>query len=149
MLLPSSWAETRPTEVPDDAMKNAVAGESSLHLYEVVRWGNDSLDADDGGPNGADTCFLVRAERVEEAARLADVELAAAAPERVPPRADVVHLLGDSRSTETEPRILRGPWLENAFNRGWRVWQRERDSDAWIEWIGEAAASDADPVDGG
>lgn len=104
-----------------------------MKLYEVVRWGNDAADADDGGPNGPDTCFLVQTDTPADAARLADAELLAAAPVRVPPRADVVHLLGESASSEVGPRIVRGPYLEHAFNRGWRAWQRDRGADDWVE----------------
>ena len=120
-------------------------------LFEVVRWGNDSADPDDGGPNGPDTCFLVRAETPAEAAVLADAELRAAAASRVPPRADVVHLLGESSSSESEPRVVRGPYLEHAFNRGWRAWQREDGAIAWVEWVADAepvAAADGGPKAG-
>lgn len=47
-----------------------------MHLYEVIRWGNDSDDLLTGGPNGPDTCFLVRAGSVEAAAAPADRQLA-------------------------------------------------------------------------
>lgn len=40
---------------------------TAMQLFEVIRWGNDSDDPVIGGPNGPDTCFLVRADSIEQA----------------------------------------------------------------------------------
>ena len=104
-----------------------------MNLYEVIRWGNDSEDLFTVGPNGADTCFLVRAESVEQAARLVDdwppqsKEPGAAAP------AEAVYLLGTEHSSQAEPRILRGPYVQHAHRHGWRHWYREDAGQAWTE----------------
>lgn len=47
-----------------------------MQLYEVIRWGNDSDDPLTGGSSGPDTCFLVRADSMEQAAALVDNESA-------------------------------------------------------------------------
>ena len=101
-----------------------------MQLFEVIRWGNDSDDPVTGGPSGPDTCFLVRAESVQQAAQLVD-RLAAGHGER--PTADAVYLLGADQSAQTEPRVLRGPYIQHAYRHGWRHWYRD-DADApWIE----------------
>lgn len=102
-----------------------------VNLYEVVRWGNDSSDPIQGGPGGPDTCFLVQAATPEEAASLADCELAGLPHGRVPPAADVVYLLGVSAAAES--CIIRGPYVEHAVNRGWRAWGRGPGSADWVE----------------
>ena len=106
----------------------------ALQLYEVVRWGNDDAEADDGGPNGADTCFLVRAGTPVEAAMLADEILRETSDPRVHPWADVVHHLGTAAGTGDEAAVLRGPYLEHAFNDGWTAWHRSAQTAPWAEW---------------
>ncbi|WP_211368307.1 hypothetical protein [Pseudoxanthomonas gei] len=63
-----------------------------MPLFEVIRWGNDSEDPVTGGPDGSDTCFLVRAASVEEAALLADRDLAAITHRYVVPWTHAVYL---------------------------------------------------------
>jgi hypothetical protein len=106
----------------------------ALQLYEVVRWGNDDAEADDGGPNGADTCFLVRAGSPTEAGALADEVLSETSDERLHCWADVVHHLGTAAGTSTEASVLRGPYLEHAFNDGWTTWHRQSQTGPWVEW---------------
>ncbi|MDN3918722.1 DUF6678 family protein [Roseateles violae] len=106
-----------------------------LNLYEVVRWGNESDDPVTGGPNGPDTCFLVRAESVEAAAQLVDRELARMPSEFVQPFASLVHLLGTERASESTPRVLRGPYVQSAYGHGWRSWNRDERDGPWIEHI--------------
>lgn len=105
----------------------------SLLLYEVVRWGNDSDHPVTGGGNGPDTCYLVRAGSVEEAASLADTDLARQRPTRVRPYSSQVHLLGTDATTRSEARILRGPYIQHAHMHGWRYWSRDTQADPWVE----------------
>lgn len=104
-----------------------------MRIFEVIRWGNDSGDPLAGGANGPDTCFLVRADTVEEAARLADVRLAALPHERVSPWAHAVYLLGDDLGSREAPLILRGPYIQSAYCHGWRQWHRDERNDPWVE----------------
>lgn len=103
-----------------------------MQLFEVIRWGNDSDDPFTGGPDGADTCFLVRASSVEDAARLVDDALASGTPRA---HAGAVYLLGTELSTQEEPRILRGPYLQHAYRHGWRHWYRDDVDAPWVERI--------------
>ena len=105
-----------------------------LYLYEVVRWGNDSDDEEEGGPNGPDTCLLVRARSPEEAALLADEELRVTTDPRVHAWADVVHVLGTAAGEGAASEVLRGPYLEHAFNEGWIAWHRTSQQGPWIQW---------------
>lgn len=105
----------------------------NMHIYEVFRWGNDSDNDYTGGPNGPDTCFLVRAESVEQAAALADKELARMSSQFVAEWACGVYLLGADLSTSTKPKILRGPYIEHAYIHGWRQWHREQQDGPWVE----------------
>jgi hypothetical protein len=104
-----------------------------LLLFEVVRWGNDSDDVHAGGPNGVDTCFLVRAATVEAAAELADEYLSRMTSEQVSPWSHLVYLVGTDASTQAEPQVLRGPYFEHAYGRGWRIWEREEPGLPWVE----------------
>lgn len=112
-----------------------------MNLYEVIRWGNDSDDIFTGGPNGPDTCYLVRASSVEQAANLVDTELAKRPSQAVQNWAGAVHLLGVEQAREDVPRVLRGPYIQHAYTHGWRCWHRESASGPWVEH--EAAATDA------
>jgi hypothetical protein len=102
-----------------------------VELYEVIRWGNDSPDRDFGGPDGPDTCFLVRAGSVEEAAILADALLINLPHERVQPWSHAVYHLGTDVGADPEPRVLRGPYVHRAFCHGWRQWHRQDRAGAW------------------
>jgi hypothetical protein len=104
-----------------------------LNLYEVIRWGNNSDDPYTGGPNGPDTCLLVRANSVEEAATLADSVLAELPHERVQPWSHAIYLLGVDGGTDPEPRVLRGPYIEHALGHGWRLWHRNSPEEPWAE----------------
>lgn len=104
-----------------------------MHLFEVIRWGNDSADLHTGGPNGPDTCFLVRASSVEQAAALVDGQLAAKPSEFVDPWAAAVYQLGADSSGQLGPAILRGPYLQHAYRHGWRHWYRDGATGPWLE----------------
>src|SRR5690606_29660403 len=104
-----------------------------MQLFEVIRWGNDSDDPLTGGPNGPDTCFLVRADSVEEAARLADQRLATLPHANVLPRSDAVYLLGMDAGTDDTAGVLRGPYVQSAYRYGWRHWYREEQGEPWLE----------------
>ena len=102
-------------------------------IFEVIRWGNDSDDAVTGGPDGPDTCFLVRANSIEQASALVDRELRFSSSETVAARAAAIYLIGTDASVDTEPRILRGPYLQHAYRHGWRHWYREAPDGSWVE----------------
>src|SRR5436190_22595491 len=98
--------------------------ERCLNLFKVIRWGNESDDPVTGGPNGPDTCFLVRASTVEEAAALVDAVLAGMPSEYVQGWSHAICLIGTDGGTDPQPRVLRGPYIQHAFNHGWRQWHR-------------------------
>lgn len=102
-------------------------------LYEVIRWGNDGDDPLRGGPDGVDTCFLVRADSVEAAGALADRELARSSGHAGASCAGAVYLLGADAGSDPQPRVLRGPYLQHAHRHGWRHWYRDAREDPWIE----------------
>ncbi|AOS78600.1 hypothetical protein BN948_02956 [Hydrogenophaga intermedia] len=104
-----------------------------MNLYEVIRWGNDADDPFTGGPDGADTCFLVRAGSVEQAAELVDADLRKLKPQRAAAFVEAVYLLGTEQSTEGTPRLLRGPYVQHAHRHGWRHWYRDEEGGAWVE----------------
>ncbi|WP_202593388.1 hypothetical protein [Ferriphaselus sp. R-1] len=104
-----------------------------LNLYEVVRYGNDSECVFSGGPNGPDTCFLVRAASPEAAAAIVDPILARMSHERVRPWAHQIHWLGEDRSTGEIAQLLRGPYVEHAYGHSWPTWQRGDKGDVWEE----------------
>ena len=108
------------------------SGAVPMELYEVVRWGNDSDDPVTGGGNGPDTCFLVLATSVEEAAAVADYHLAL---DRAPGEADcasVVQLLGSGHASP-RARLVRGPYVQTAYTFGPRHWSRSGRDEPWIE----------------
>jgi len=104
-----------------------------MNLYEVIQWGNESDNPVTGGPNGADTCFLVRAESVEQAATLVDRELSRMPSQHVKPWASAVYLLGTELGSASAPRLLRGPYVQNAYRYGWRHWYRLEHGAPWLE----------------
>lgn len=109
-----------------------------MQLFEVIRWGNDSDNPLTGGPNGPDTCFLVRASSVEEAALLADRRLATLPHQNVSPWAHTVYLLGTDGGTDATPQLLRGPYIQAAYCYGWRHWYRDEQDEPWQEKVAEA-----------
>lgn len=111
-----------------------------MNLYEVIRWGNDSDDVFTGGPNGPDTCFLVRSHTVEQAAALADIELSKMRSTTVDNWASAVHHLGTDASTDTTPRVIRGPYVQHAYCHGWSTWHRNSADEGWTE-VQRASAS--------
>jgi hypothetical protein len=104
-----------------------------MNLYEVIRWGNDSADPYTGGVDGADTCFLVRAESPPAAAALADALLAQLPHEQVAPWSGAVYLLGEDAGADQRQRVLRGPYVQHAYCHGWRQWHREAQNGIWNE----------------
>ncbi|GLS04292.1 hypothetical protein GCM10007860_14390 [Chitiniphilus shinanonensis] len=107
--------------------------DSTMHLFEVIRWGNDTDDAFQGGPNGADTCFLVRADSVEQAAVLADHILGRGNGKLVNAWCEAIYLLGQDAGSERDARVLRGPYLQHAYCHGWRQWHRNSPDEGWQE----------------
>lgn len=104
-----------------------------MHLYEVIRWGNDSDDVVDGGPNGSDTCFLVRADSAEEAGEMADAVLRRITKTGFTTYSTAIHLLGTDGGKDKTALILRGPYYQNAYRHGWRLWERDSEDGPWYE----------------
>ncbi len=104
-----------------------------VNLYEVIRWGNESDDPLTGGPNGPDTCFLVRAATPAEAAALVDSLLVGMPNAIVQDWSHAVYLLGTDGSTDPESRVLRRPYIEHAHCFGWRHWHRNARDELWAE----------------
>lgn len=104
-----------------------------LQLYEVIRWGNDSDNIYSGGPNGPDTCFLVHAESVEQAAAIVDAELVRSPAKRVENWAGAIFLLGTDQRSTYGARIVRGPYIQHAYYYGWRHWYRNYQDHPWEE----------------
>ncbi|PWF55100.1 hypothetical protein [Massilia glaciei] len=102
-----------------------------MNLYEAIRWGNDGDDPLTGGPNGPDTCLIVRAETPEQASILADAELAALRAGWT----SALYLLGQDLGSDSTPRVLRGPYIQSAYCHGWRQWQRQSRTDPWTEQV--------------
>ena len=107
--------------------------EAGLNLYEVIRWGNESDDLFTGGPNGPDTCFLVRADSAEAAAALADEMLADMPNEFVENWSSAIYLLGADLGSDPKPRVLRGPYIQHALCHGWQQWLRHTPQEPWAE----------------
>lgn len=106
-----------------------------MNLYEVIRWGNESDNIYTGGPNGPDTCFLVRAETPEHAGILVDEILAAMPSNFVKGWCSAIYLLGQDLGVEDLPRVLRGPYVQHAYVYGWRQWHRDDPEEPWAELI--------------
>lgn len=104
-----------------------------VNLYEVIRWGNDCDDVLTGGPDGLDTCFLVRADSPAAAASLADAQLAHMPAAHVGGFARAIYLLGQDAGSDAAPRVLRGPYLQQAYRYGWRQWLRDDAGGKWVE----------------
>jgi hypothetical protein len=68
-----------------------------------------------GGSGGPDTCFLVRAESVEQAATFADRELGLMGSKLVPAWAGPAYLIGTDLSAQIQSQILRGSYVQHAF----------------------------------
>jgi len=109
-----------------------------MKLYEVIFWGSHS-----DRPN-KDTIYLVRAQNfmsaVEEVATNSSPSNHGGANVRL---AHVVYEIGEDLSLfpEDHPRILRGPYFESAYNRGWRAWHRQIEGvDYTREWKEQTGA---------
>jgi hypothetical protein len=99
-----------------------------MNIYEVIFNGSTSEQ-----PN-KDTIYLVRAPDFRSAVD----EVANNAPRGKQERtAHVVFEIGKDLSLmpEEHPQILRGPYTETAYNRGWRAWYRKiKGSEYSNEW---------------
>ena len=103
-----------------------------MNIYEVI------FHESHGNHRNKDTIYLVRAPdfraAVDEVARNASP---ANHGGQSFPLAHAVYELGRDHSLESEehPRILRGPYTESAYNRGWKAWYRIiKGSDYSKEW---------------
>lgn len=108
-----------------------------MQIYLVARWGNsESPD----GPDGADTCFLVRATSYQAAAALVDEALASMPVSegnnrQVQSFCHYVVLLGCSEGELSEGIVL-GPWISHAVLNHAELcsrWTRVGNDEDWIE----------------
>ncbi len=110
-----------------------------MKLYEVIFWGSD------GSHPSKDTIYLVRAHDFKAA--VDEVRTNASSSHHDGqrfPLAHVVYEVGEDLSVlpEDHARILRGPYVESAYNRGWRAWHRKIEgSDYTTEWEEETHVS--------
>ena len=109
-----------------------IENSSNMKIYEVIFYG--SL----GDEPNKDRIYLVRApdfqSAVEEVANNAPRAQHGDDLRRI---AHIVYEVGADLSPfpETHPRILRGPYIESAYNRGWKAWKRkDRGSEHSYEW---------------
>ena len=107
-----------------------------MQRFEAIRFGNDSDNVFSGGHDGADTCFLVRAGSVEQAAGLADRELARMPDGQVAPWCGMACLPGTGLSTDGDARVLRSPCIQHAYRHGWRHWYLGAREGPWTERTG-------------
>jgi hypothetical protein len=105
-----------------------------MNLYEVIFHSSyGKTDSDD------DTIYLVSAPDFKSAVEAVWSNASASnhGGERFP-LADVVHEIGvdSSRLAEAEgTRIIRGPYIQCAYNYGWKSWTRKLDgSEKTNEW---------------
>jgi|ERR1041385_4742198 hypothetical protein len=110
-----------------------------MNLYEVIFSGSQ------GDRPERDTIYLVRAPDFTSAVAEVSNNASPAHHEgKGFPLAHVVFEIGKDLSLHPEqhPRILRGPFFESAYNRGWRAWRRKlQGSDYTKEWEEETDAS--------
>jgi hypothetical protein len=100
-----------------------------MKIYEVICYG---CDHDPDGPDGKDTIFLVRAKNFKEAVDFIELNYLPSVPhEFVNDFVNEVHEIGEDLSDINETEKLRGPYFENAFNRGWKSWNRIDKEDPW------------------
>jgi hypothetical protein len=103
-----------------------------MKIYEVIFWGSH------GDRPNKDTIYLVRAENFKSA--IEEVSTNASARDHggeKHPQAHVVYEVGEdlSLSHKDHPRILRGPYFESAYNRGWKAWYRKIEGSGYTkEW---------------
>lgn len=79
-----------------------------MNLYEVIRWGNESDNIYTGGPNGPDTCFLVRAATLEHAGQLVDEILAGMPSNYVKGWCSAIYPWGKTLAPETFLKCCAG-----------------------------------------
>ena len=108
-----------------------------MKLYEVIFWGSNSPESQD---SHKDTIYLVRAPDFRSAINEVSVNSSPShhggAEIRIAHR--VLEIGEDLAIHPAEhPQVLRGPYFESAYNRGWRAWDREivgsEHSTEWTE----------------
>ena len=104
-----------------------------MKIYEVVFTGTlENLG------NDWDTCFLVRAPDFRAAMEEVMVN-GTKIPKEINPneKPRVIHEIGIDLATGfcEEPKILRGPYMQCAYNYCWKCWLRKIEDDHYIdEW---------------
>ena len=93
-----------------------------MNLYEVVF--AETLDQRD---DDADTIFLVRAADFRTAIEEVIINKKLSLPHNGAGRAMpwIVYEIGidSSNNDDKEPRVLRGPYCQCAYNYGWKTWE--------------------------
>lgn len=102
-----------------------------MKLYEVI------FNGVSGREDDADAVYLVRAEDFKAA--IEEVANNASKKHHHPsaPLPHVVYEIGEDLSygAENHPLILRGPYFQSAYNRGWRAWYRKVEGAGYTnEW---------------
>ena len=115
-----------------------------MNLYEIIFWGSK------GDGNAEDTIYLVRAP--DFMAAVEDVQRNASARDHNGERFPLAHMVYEigvdsCPAAAQDPRILRGPYLAFAYNRGWRSWSGRINDGAYTQdWIkDESTEPDAAP----
>jgi len=108
-----------------------------MNLYEVIDWRRQVV------PDEVDTLYLVHAADRRAAVDFVRNHASTINPSSIPSSllAHRVHEIGKdlSSSALAELEILRGPFFQIAYNRGWRAWNRiTEDDDGADEWREEA-----------
>jgi hypothetical protein len=91
-----------------------------MNIYEIISWGAQEKEGD------PDTIYLVRATDHLEAVEEVVTNASRSHHGGKRPFPHVIYHIGiDSTIPKhTEPRILRGPYFECAYNHGWKSWHR-------------------------
>ena len=116
-----------------------------MNLYEVIfHWA-------EGRNDDADTIYLVRASDFRSAIEIACRSLSTQhhATQARPIMPDVVYEIGKDSSIYPQPEALwlRGPYVQCAYNYGWKKWQRKIDRKTGVhtnEW--EEIPSEVGPI---
>jgi hypothetical protein len=103
-----------------------------MKIYEVIFW------ASEGDQPEKDTIYLVRAPDFRTAvSEVSNNSSPSHHGGKRFPLAHVVYEVGTDLSLNQEdyPKVLRGPYFESAYNRGWRAWHRKTEgSDYTNDW---------------
>lgn len=96
-----------------------------MKLWHIAQWGN----ADEGG-NGQDINCIVRADDLETAVEIAELNFEHL--DWKDGQCDVIYLMGEDTLNDDKAKIIVYPWIANAFNLGgYPSWHRDSDN-KWL-----------------